>query len=722
MLKTALPGADATCMRPSPRQEALQVEDSQDTARQICCSMTSVLLRLVRDGGGERAIAELLERSEIEHEATYLENVDNWVSLDDACALLEAGAQLTGDPSFARRVGEQTLRQHAGTQVATVLRSLGSTEAVLQAVAQTATRLSTVTKMETVEVLPGHAVVRAVAMEGFTRRRIHCEWATGLLAGTPILFGLPLARVAESECQARGGAQCLYTVSWDAELAAAGADPQQRVTSLEAQLAGMSERLQNVYATASDLISTEDLDTALRRIVERAANAVRTPSHILAVRTSPDAELQVYSHGIDEHKAQALARAAIAHEAPLGDSTLVVEVTSSRRQYGQLIARYPGTTEFFPQEEELLSLYAKHAAAVLDMATALEESARRHSQVSSLLSLSHALAEAGTSEAVAERLGVAIPEVVDCDRIAVWLWDDLEQKLRCLAASGRAAQEEEYLRGLSISPQDTPNLSLMISVPEPQFFEKGTDDRYISELMTRLDVVALVVVPIVARDSFLGTLTVSVTDRPERLRSDSELLARLTGVAALAATAIQNGQLVDMLEHKASHDALTGLLNRVGFRRQIGRVLAGANRGGEQVGLLFVDLDDFKKVNDAHGHEAGDELIRKAALRLEAISRASDEIARLGGDEFAIVLGGVQEEQVRAAEGRVRAAFVEPFLLGDVAISVSASVGGGLWPEHGRTVQELVRHADGAMYKDKARGRRPPVAVGVGPAHTARSS
>src|ERR1700730_17586390 len=137
MLKTAARWDDAWCMQPNPRGGALQVEDSQDTDRQICCSMTSVLLRLVRAGGGEAAVTELLERSEIRHKATYLENADNWLSLDDACALLEAGIQQTGAPSFPRRVGEHTLRQHSGTQVATVLRSLGSTEAVLQAVAQT---------------------------------------------------------------------------------------------------------------------------------------------------------------------------------------------------------------------------------------------------------------------------------------------------------------------------------------------------------------------------------------------------------------------------------------------------------------------------------------------------------------------------------------------------------------------------------------------------------
>src|SRR5205807_4433676 len=106
----------------------------------------------------------------------------------------------------------------------------------LQAVAKTAPKFSTVTEMEAIEAGPGHALVRAVAREGFTRRPLMCDWTTGMIAGLPGLFGLPLAEVEETECQARGGAQCLYAVSWDAEQAAAAADPQQRVTALEAQL------------------------------------------------------------------------------------------------------------------------------------------------------------------------------------------------------------------------------------------------------------------------------------------------------------------------------------------------------------------------------------------------------------------------------------------------------------------------------------------------------
>jgi diguanylate cyclase (GGDEF)-like protein len=674
--------------------------------------MTSVLLRLVRSEGGEAAVADLLGRAQIHREASYLESVDNWISLDEATAMFEAGVEQTGDPMFARRVGENTLRQHAGTQVATVLRSLGSTEAVLEAVAQSAARLSSVTKMETIEAGPGRGVVRACAREGFTRRRLHCDWTTGLLAGLPILFGLPLARVVESECQTRGDGQCLYTVSWDAELAAAAADPQQRVTSLEAQLVAMSERLSGAYATAGDLVSTEDLDTVLRRIVERAADAVRAPSHILAVRTDPSAELQVYSKGIDEHQAQQLAAATPTDEESGADSTLVAEVASARRHYGKLIARYPGNVEFFPQEHELLSLYAKHAAAVLDMSVALEQSTRRHEQVSSLLSLSHAVAQAGTSEEVAERLVAMVPEVVDCDRIGVWLWDHLEQNLKTLTLSGRTAAQAEYLRELAISPGDTPHLAEMIAVPQPQFFDDQTTDPYLRDLMAKLGMVGLTIVPIVARDIFLGVLTVSVTDDPRRLQPDGDLLERLTGVAALAATAIQNGQLVDKLRHKASHDALTGLLNRVGFRQHIDRILDPARGEPGHFGLLFVDLDEFKQVNDAYGHDAGDELIRKAAHRLEGTARGGDGVARLGGDEFAIILADVGENhQLRAAEERVRAAFNAPFMLGSITISVGASVGGSVWPEDGQTVNELVTHADAAMYADKGQGRSSPVKV-----------
>jgi diguanylate cyclase (GGDEF)-like protein len=502
----------------------------------------------------------------------------------------------------------------------------------------------------------------------------------------------------------------MYTVSWDAELAAAAADPQQRVTALEAQLLANTERLQSAYATAGDLISTADLETLLRRIVERAANTVRAPSHILAVRTPPYEELHVYGEGIDDDFARTLAQAAL--DAGEGDtisedSLLVVDVSSARRRYGKLIARYPGSARFFPQEGELLTLYAKHAAAVLDIATALDESSRRHEQVSSLLALAHAVSHAGTSEEVAQRLAQAVPDVVDCDRMGVWLWDPDSRELSSAASWGRTVEQNARMAKVQITPESTPALLRLMSDHEPQFYELGTDDPTVSQLMAELDVVAVAVVPIVARDAFLGALMVSVTDSPSRLRSDGELLERLTGVAALAATAIQNGQLVDALRYRASHDLLTGRLNRLGFRQFTDGLLERASAGAGRVGLLFVDLDSFKQINDTHGHEIGDEVLRATAERLDSMTRAEDVVARLGGDEFAVVLTNVgAESQVRAAEARVRMAFIEPIVVEGLRISLNASVGGGLWPEHGRTVSELLRHADAAMYEDKARSRR----------------
>ncbi len=703
MLKRRAPCTDAHRMNAQADVDTAQA----DTERQLCCTMTSVLLRLVRDKGGEEAVQTLLESAKAKHDAAYLEDIDNWISLDEACALLEAGARETGDPRFARGVGESTLRQHAGTQAATLLRSLGSVEAILQVVALSAAKVSTVSEMEAVEVRPGHAVIRAMARGGITRRPVHCEWTAGLLAGTPILFGLPLLHVEETECQAHGDAHCSYTLSWDPERAAAAADPQQRVTALEAQMAAMSERLQSAYATASDLVSTEDLDTVLHRIVERAANAVRAPSHVLAIRTEPGEEPQVYRDGIDRRGALALARATLEGEAPAGNSTLVVEVTSPRRHYGQLIAHYPSAVEFFPQDREMLGLYAKHAAAVLDTAMALRESAQRHSQVNLLLSLSEALAQTGTSDEVAKRLAEAIPEVVDCDRMGVWLWDESEQQLTSASVWGREPEHAAYLLGLKVSPKDTPRLARMAADPQPVFLDDATDDPFLRQLMATLDAVVLAVVPIVARGTFLGALSVSVTERPQRLRPDRDLIERLTGVAALAAPAIQNARLVDELHHNASHDGLTGLLNLVGFRQHIDRVLKSVSAVHERVGLLFIDLNDFKLVNDTFGHEGGDELLRQAAARLCGIGRDDDRVARLGGDEFAIILADVdRDDQVRAAEQRVREAFTEPFVLGELSASIGASVGGVVWPEDGRTVGELVRRADAAMYEDKAEHRR----------------
>src|SRR4051794_27056774 len=207
----------------------------------MACSMASTLLRRVRANGGDAAVARLIDAAGIAQSAEYLENVENWMPYEDAGALMEAAVELTGDDQLIRRVGEDMVRQHAGTTVATLLRSLGSPQAIFEQLTLAATKFSTVIDMAPLEVEPGRAVVRAKARPGFTRHQLHCEYTKGMLASPPALFGLPPAHVEETLCEVRGDEHCLYSVTWDAERAAAAANPQELVTALEAQLAAMTE-------------------------------------------------------------------------------------------------------------------------------------------------------------------------------------------------------------------------------------------------------------------------------------------------------------------------------------------------------------------------------------------------------------------------------------------------------------------------------------------------
>jgi len=165
-------------------------------------------------------------------------------------------------------------------------------------------------------------------------------------------------------------------------------------------------------------------------------------------------------------------------------------------------------------------------------------------------------------------------------------------------------------------------------------------------------------------------------------------------------------KLEGQLRHRAFHDALTGLPNRVLFQDRIAQQLSAAKRTGMIVGVLFVDLDDFKVVNDTKGHSVGDELLVATAERLGALVRDSDTAARLGGDEFALLIGSVEDTtSVEAAADRVVRAFAEPFALPAGLVTSTVTVGVATSLDSTDT-DELLRHADLALYAAKAAGKR----------------
>lgn len=161
------------------------------------------------------------------------------------------------------------------------------------------------------------------------------------------------------------------------------------------------------------------------------------------------------------------------------------------------------------------------------------------------------------------------------------------------------------------------------------------------------------------------------------------------------------------LEHKAYHDGLTGVFNRVCFELRLLAALRQCAPTGERLALLFLDLNHFKAVNDSHGHAAGDQLLQAVAERVQRQVRDGDLVARLGGDEFVVLLRAPHSrESAQRVAWDIQAAVQLPLPMGSgVVVHPSVSIGVAMFPEDGRTMEALMANADSAIYASKMQGR-----------------
>jgi diguanylate cyclase (GGDEF)-like protein len=177
-------------------------------------------------------------------------------------------------------------------------------------------------------------------------------------------------------------------------------------------------------------------------------------------------------------------------------------------------------------------------------------------------------------------------------------------------------------------------------------------------------------------------------------------------IADVAASALDKARLFEEVKHQALYDALTGLPNQVLLVDRVSQALAGSVRTKTWLCLIYIDLDNFKRINDSLGHAAGDDLLKAASRRLEAAVRASDTVARMSGDEFVLLMPSISSADDAAAVGqKIIDVFAAPFDLGGLQVYCSASAGIALCPDHGSSYGTLLQKSDLALYEAKARGR-----------------
>lgn len=208
----------------------------------------------------------------------------------------------------------------------------------------------------------------------------------------------------------------------------------------------------------------------------------------------------------------------------------------------------------------------------------------------------------------------------------------------------------------------------------------------------------LLAVPAMFNNELLGIIAVADSPRNYEQRD----LDTVEHFASLFALAAQKKQAQDHIAHLAHHDPLTGLINRHLFPDRLAQAMILSQRHHKKIALLYVDLDKFKQINDAHGHLAGDAVLKEVASRLRGLLRDSDTVARMGGDEFVVILHDISSKTaVKNVAKKIIDTLAEPILFHETRFTVMASVGISIYPDDDKQIDALIQKADNAMYQAK---------------------
>lgn len=352
------------------------------------------------------------------------------------------------------------------------------------------------------------------------------------------------------------------------------------------------------------------------------------------------------------------------------------------------------------QRERLARLEAETIAEVTTREL-YAKVAERTRELESLVAMGRDLARALDGHGLADLIASHIAGAVDFDECGIYSWDRPTDAVRTVGyfpADRRASLDDMY--ALVDYPETRRVLvSQRASVIIPS---DPTADPSEVRFLRSLGGTLMAQLPIVINGQAIGTvelLSLSGASLDEWQLALAQTMANEAGIM------LENSRLYAEIRHQAMHDALTGLPNRALLGDRLEHALS-RRRPDQLIALLFVDVDDFKLVNDTFGHDIGDQVLSAVARRLEGLMRVGDTVARLSGDEFGILLEDlVDAEAAHGVAARVLEAFQAPLVAGDRTIRLSVSVGVGLASASLHSAEELIRNADFAMYAAKQSGK-----------------
>jgi diguanylate cyclase (GGDEF)-like protein len=463
--------------------------------------------------------------------------------------------------------------------------------------------------------------------------------------------------------------------------------------------------LEKVLARAQDLIGFDhcalmlyDAESrtlsvkSVRGYGDRAADVLRlslpegrgisswAAAHRQAVRVSDVSDDPRYVVGLQEAHSNMAVPLVVGHEV-----AGVINVESDRK------------AAFTEEHEKLLTVLGAQAALAIVASRARERLRSRINQLDALYRISQLASDGRDIHSTLEAILEVAQDAIPCGQCAMLLVDDDERVLRVRAANGYAEGVEE----LTIPLREGITGRCAASGQTIVVNDLDADEDYIPGVAGARSEIA---VPLIVEGRVIGVLNAEST----RLDAYREEHAHtLSVVAQQAAVVLRSARLQEETRRLAVTDPLTGLHNRRYFVERLGEHMARAERYGEKLGMLLLDSDHLKLINDRHGHHTGDVVLQRIAAAFRKTLRDSDEVSRIGGDEFAALLLQADESLALGIARRLKEELHEAALPSESGelIAISCSVGIALYPDDAVDAKALLRAADLALYNAKGRGR-----------------